>query len=76
MTDAIAAHGLPRVRVHSLPHSSAVAMLDATGGDIRAVSAVLGHSSVAVTVDVYAAEADAARKRAAEAMDRVMEEMG
>lgn len=72
--DVLTAHGLPKVRMHSLRHSSAVLMLDATSGDLRAVSAVLGHSSVAITADVYGAEADEARKRAAAAMDRVMKE--
>lgn len=70
---ALARHGFPSVRLHSLRHSAAVGMLDVMGGDIRAVSAVLGHSSIGTTVDMYAKEADDARKRAAEAMDRAME---
>lgn len=70
---ALTAQGLPSVRLHSLRHSSAVAMLDATGGDLRAVGAVLGHSSINTTVSVYGAEADDARRRAAAAMDRAME---
>ena len=69
---ALVAHGFPAVRFHSLRHSAAVAMLDATFGDVRAVSAVLGHANLATTADTYGAEADAARKRAAEAMDRAM----
>ena len=64
--------GLPVVRLHSLRHSAAVAMLDGAAGDIRAVSAALGHSKIGTTVDVYGQDADAARKRAASAMDRVM----
>ena len=72
--DALTAHGLPSVRLHSLRHSAAVAMLDGTGGDLRAVGAVLGHASIATTVNQYAADADNARKRMAAAMDRVMSE--
>lgn len=70
--DALTAHGLPLVRIHSLRHSAAVLMLDATGGDIRAVSAVLGHSSVSITNDLYGAEADEARRKAAAAVDGVL----
>jgi len=73
---ALVAHGFPAVRFHSLRHSAAVAMLDATFGDVRAVSAVLGHANLATTADTYGAEADAARKRAAEAMDRAMKVRG
>lgn len=69
---ALTKHGLPSVRFHSLRHAAAVAMLDATGGDLRAVSATLGHASISITVDVYAQEADEARKRAAAAMDRAL----
>lgn len=59
--------GLPSVRFHSLRHSAASGMLDATGGDIRAVSAVLGHRSINTTIQMYGKEADEARQRAAEA---------
>lgn len=70
--DALTRHGYPSVRLHSLRHSSAVAMLDGTAGDLRAVGAVLGHVKLDTTVSVYGAEADNARKRAAAAMDDVM----
>jgi integrase len=60
------------MRLHSLRHSAAVGMLDVMGGDLRAVSAVLGHATIAVTIDVYGQEADDARRRAAEAMDRAL----
>lgn len=70
------ARGMEPVRLHSLRHSAAVAMLDRLGGDLLAVSRQLGHSGIAVTVDVYGAHARDARKRAAAAMDEVMEVMG
>lgn len=70
---ALTRHGFPSVRLHSLRHAAAVSMLDVMGGDIRAVSAVLGHASIVTTVSIYGQEADDARRRAAEAMDRAME---
>jgi integrase len=69
---ALMKHGYPSVRFHSLRHSAASGMLEATGGDLRAVSAVLGHASVNTTVAIYGKEADAARKRAAEAWGRAL----
>ena len=64
---ALTKHGHPSVRFHSLRHAAASGMLDATGGDLRAVSAMLGHASINTTVSIYGKEADEARKRAAEA---------
>lgn len=72
---AIKAHGFPAVRLHSLRHSAAMTMLDRLGGDLRAVSATLGHSTITTTVNVYGAAADDARRRAAAAMDDAMEGM-
>lgn len=45
--------GLDGVGVHTLRHSAAVAWLEA-GVHIRAVADLLGHSSIAITGDVYA----------------------
>lgn len=73
---ALAAHGLPKVRFHDLRHGAAAMMLDSLGGDIRAVSAYLGHSTIATTVDIYGGKADEARKRAMEAMGRALEGKG
>lgn len=69
---ALTRHGYPSVRFHSLRHTAAVSLLDQMGGDIRAVSATLGHASINTTVSVYGREADEARKRAAAAMDRAL----
>lgn len=68
--------GFPDVRLHSLRHTAAVTLLDAMGGDIRAVSATLGHSTIGITVDTYGRDAEDARRRAAEAMARAMEDVG
>lgn len=75
--DALVAHGFtvedgPTFRLHSLRHSAIVAVLDGTVGDLRAAQAVAGHQNIQTTVNRYATEADAARKRAAAAMDDVM----
>jgi integrase len=40
------------IGVHTLRHSAAVAWLDA-GVHIKAVADLLGHSSIAITGDVY-----------------------
>lgn len=69
--DTLRAHKLPHVRLHSIRHAAATAMLDASGGDVVAVSKTLGHSTLAITVDTYSKEADAARARGAGYMDRV-----
>lgn len=44
--------GLPKVRFHSLRHSFAVRALE-LGVDIRTLSELLGHSSVATTLNFY-----------------------
>lgn len=72
----LAAQQLPDVRFHSLRHTAAMTMLDHVGGDLRAVSSVLGHSTITTTVNVYGAHADEARKRGAAAMDDAMEGIG
>jgi integrase len=49
--------GVPGVGVHTLRHSAAVAWLEA-GVHIKAVADLLGHSSVAITGDVYGHTSD------------------
>jgi len=44
--------GLPDVRFHDPRHGAATALI-AAKVDLKAVSELLGHSSVAITVDVY-----------------------
>ena len=51
--DLVAESGLRRVRLHDLRHGAASLRL-AAGIDIAVVSKVLGHSSIALTVDTYA----------------------
>jgi integrase len=51
------------VGVHTLRHSAAVAWLE-SGVHIKAVSDLLGHSSIAVTGDVYGHTSDDAARAA------------
>lgn len=46
------AAGLPDVRLHDLRHSAATVLL-AAGVPLKVVSELLGHSSIAITADVY-----------------------
>ena len=59
--------GLPRVRFHDLRHTAATFMLE-DGTPLKVVSEILGHSSVAITADLYmhvtpGMQAEAARAR-------------
>ena len=44
--------GLPQIRLHDLRHSYATAALEA-GVPLKVVSERLGHSSIAITGDIY-----------------------
>jgi integrase len=60
---AAAKAGLDDIGVHTLRHSAATAWLDA-GVHIKAVADLLGHSSIAVTGDIYGHASDAATRAA------------
>jgi len=49
--------GLKDVGIYSLRHLAAIAMLEA-GVNIKAVSGLLGHSSVSITGDIYGHTSD------------------
>ena len=53
----------PIVRFHDLRHSAATAYLTA-GVDLKTVSSILGHSSVAITGDLYAHTIAGAKRQA------------
>lgn len=59
--------GVAGVGLHTLRHSAATAMLEA-GVPLHVVSRILGHSSIAITGDVYGHLADASQ---ADAMERL-----
>jgi len=61
--------GLPQIRLYDLRHTAATLALSA-GVPVKVVSEMLGHSSVALTLDVYShvlphMQEDAARRMAA-----------
>lgn len=59
--------GLPPVRFHDLRHGAAT-MLIAAGQPVKVVSAILGHSTSAFTMDVYAVVAEELAEAAATAI--------
>jgi integrase len=59
------------VRLHDLRHTAASLMLGA-GVPLKVVSEALGHSSIAITADVYAHVTPDLRREAADAIDRAL----
>jgi integrase len=59
---------LPVVRFHDLRHGSA-SLLIAAGVDLKTVSQIMGHSTVAFTADVYAVVAEELEEAAATAIE-------
>ena len=57
--------------MHTLRHSAAVAWLEA-GIHIRQVADLLGHSSVAVTGDVYGHSSDASARAATDGLSDML----
>jgi integrase len=69
---AAEASGVPGVRLHTLRHSAAVGWLEA-GVHIRAVADLLGHSSIAVTGDIYGHTSEETARNAIEAWMTALE---
>ncbi len=67
-TVALKAAGVTRVTFHSLRHTFASLVVSATR-DLKAAGAALGHSSIAITGDVYAHLLPEQRQRASEAIE-------
>ncbi len=63
--------GLGHWHPHELRHSGASLML-AQGTELHVVSEVLGHTSIAITKDVYGHLLEGGRRSAAEAMSRAL----
>ncbi|WP_099024713.1 tyrosine-type recombinase/integrase [Mycolicibacterium palauense] len=68
---AARAAGVEGVGVHTLRHSAAVAWLEA-GVHIKAVADLLGHSSIAITGDVYGHTSDDTARAAVEGLSKVL----
>jgi integrase len=63
--------GLPRIRFHDLRHTAATLMLG-QGIHPRIASEMLGHSQIAVTLDLYSHVTPTMQRQAVEAMDAVL----
>jgi integrase len=59
------------MRFHDLRHSAASLML-AQGIPLRSIQDILGHSSIALTANLYAHVGDQLRREAANAMDAIL----
>jgi integrase len=63
----LAKAGLPAIRFHDLRHSAASLML-AQGIPLRSIQEILGHSSIAITANLYAHVGEQLKREAADAM--------
>jgi integrase len=68
---ALAALRLPRVRFHDLRHGAASLML-AQGVPLKLVSESLGHSSIAITADIYSHLDREQRRESSDAIERAL----
>jgi integrase len=69
----LAKHALPRVRLHDLRHTHATAMLKA-GVHGKIVQERLGHSTIAVTLDIYSHVLQGMQESAVERVDAALRE--
>ncbi len=67
--------GLRPVRFHDLRHAAATLML-ASGTDLKVVSEVLGHSTIATTANVYAGVLDSLKGDAADRLAHLVRRSG
>lgn len=63
--------GVPRVRFHDLRHTAATLLLG-RGVHPKIVSEMLGHSTVAITLDLYSHVTPTMQREAAVAMDELL----
>lgn len=61
--------GIEGVGIHTLRHSVATAWLDRGGIHIKAASDLLGHSSIAITGDLYGHTSNDTARRAVDGLD-------
>ena len=69
---AVAACGLPRIRLHDLRHTAATLALGA-GVQPKVVSERLGHSSIAITLDTYSHVLPSMQEDAAAKMGSILD---
>ena len=68
---ALARAGLPRIRVHDLRHTTASILLEA-GAHPKLVQDLLGHSTVALTLNTYSHVTAGLSDQAARLMDQMV----
>ncbi|MEX2355620.1 MAG: tyrosine-type recombinase/integrase, partial [Thermaerobacterales bacterium] len=69
--DLLDAAGLPRMRFHDLRHTCATLMLQA-GVQPKVVQETLGHSTIAMTIDLYSHVMPSIQKEAATRMNDLL----
>lgn len=68
---AVKCSGIPRITPHDLRHSAASFAVSA-GANVKAVQKMLGHSSAAMTLDVYADLFDGDLDSVSDALDHAV----
>jgi len=63
--------GLPRIRFHDLRHTAATLMMS-RGIHPKVASDLLGHSTVAITLDLYSHSSEPMHREAAEVLDGIV----
>jgi integrase len=64
---------LPAVKLHGARHTCATLLFEA-GQEMKDVQEMLGHSSIAVTSDIYSHVSSARRRRSADALAEYLEQ--
>jgi integrase len=75
LTRALRAAGLPLIRVHDLRHTTATVMLEA-GIHPKVVQELLGHKTIATTLDTYSHVMPALHGQAVRVLDRWLTDAG
>src|SRR5581483_7235512 len=67
--------GLPRIRFHDLRHTDATLLLS-MGVEMRVIQAILGHSDIATTANIYTHVLPAMQQEAMGKMDSLLGRRG
>lgn len=65
-------HNLPKIRYHDLRHTYASLLLEADV-DLKVVSEMLGHSSMAITADIYTHVLDSLKQDASDKLNELLQ---
>jgi integrase len=64
--------GLPHVRFHDLRHTAA-SLMNLEGVQLKTISEILGHSSIAITADIYTNVFEESKKAAAASLNKYLD---